>query len=123
MTHGELRCQTDGLPLLAAMVGAPITHWTPVLATIIWCVVFVAVAVWRFRLKEFQASAARNLNHDGANVDCSPRAAEEAGFEPANGGSKVRCLTTWRLLTVTRIINQFPPLTSLRRAGDSYVWR
>ena len=30
--------------------------------------------------------------------------AEEAGFEPANGGSKVRCLTTWRLLTALRMI-------------------
>jgi hypothetical protein len=26
--------------------------------------------------------------------------AGEAGFEPTNGGSKVRCLTTWRLPNV-----------------------
>lgn len=36
-----------------AMLGMPIANWTPVLATIIWCVLFVAISLWRFRHKEF----------------------------------------------------------------------
>ena len=36
-----------------ALVGAPLTTTVPIFATIIWCVVFVAAAVWRFKRDEF----------------------------------------------------------------------
>ncbi len=36
-----------------ALVGAPLTTPIPIFATVIWCVVFVAVAIWRFGRDEF----------------------------------------------------------------------
>src|SRR2546430_740290 len=40
------------------------------------------------------------------------------GFEPGNGGSKVRCLTTWRRPKLVRPKYRVaPPLVSEKRAG------
>src|SRR5690606_21461096 len=36
-----------------ALMGQPLSTTTPVLATIVWIVVFVAVALWRFQREEF----------------------------------------------------------------------
>ena len=36
-----------------AMLGQPMEPITPLVATAIWCVVFVAVAIWRFQREEF----------------------------------------------------------------------
>ncbi len=36
-----------------ALVGQPLTTVWPIIVSIIWCVVFVAAAVWRFRKEEF----------------------------------------------------------------------
>ena len=35
------------------MLGMPLTNLVPIAATIIWCVVFVSVAIWRFGRDEF----------------------------------------------------------------------
>ena len=32
---------------------------------------------------------------------------EEAGFEPANGGSKIHCLATWWLLSCIYLLKKF----------------
>jgi len=34
-------------------LGAPLPTVTPIIATVAWCVLFVAVAIWRFRREEF----------------------------------------------------------------------
>lgn len=39
--------------VIQAMSGQPLTTITPVLATLVWIVVFVGVAIWRFRRDEF----------------------------------------------------------------------
>lgn len=44
---------TDQPIVIQAMMGQPLTTITPILATIGWIVVFVSVAVWRFRREEF----------------------------------------------------------------------
>src|SRR5580658_823692 len=64
----------------------------------------------RSHLTECQASAETAVNHQpnlcrgsaeprlsGISVGLIHRFAGEEGFEPSDGGSKVRCLTTWRL--------------------------
>jgi hypothetical protein len=44
------------------------------------------------------------------------RLAGEEGFEPSNGGSKVRCLTTWRLPSGTTILTAHRPKSRGLRA-------
>jgi hypothetical protein len=34
-------------------LGAPLPTLTPIIATILWCLLFTGVAVWRFRREEF----------------------------------------------------------------------
>jgi len=41
-----------GLAMLP-MLGTPLATITPVLATIAWIVVFIAVAIWRYQREEF----------------------------------------------------------------------
>lgn len=42
------------IPLaMEAMLGRPLTMALPVVATIVWCVLFTATAIWRFRKEEF----------------------------------------------------------------------
>jgi hypothetical protein len=38
---------------LALALGLPVMSVTPIIATVIWCVVFTAVALWRFGREEF----------------------------------------------------------------------
>jgi ABC-2 type transport system permease protein len=46
--------QTAGSSLaLALALGQPLPSLTPIIATAVWCVVFTAVAVWRFNRDEF----------------------------------------------------------------------
>jgi hypothetical protein len=45
--------QTAGSLAQQAMMGQPLTMPLPVIATAVWCVVFVVVAVWRFGKEEF----------------------------------------------------------------------
>ena len=35
------------------MLEAPLPTWTPIIATILWCLLFTGVAIWRFRQEEF----------------------------------------------------------------------
>jgi cbb3-type cytochrome oxidase subunit 3 len=35
------------------MSGEPVFSWLPVISTIVFCVIFIAVAVWRFNRQEF----------------------------------------------------------------------
>lgn len=35
------------------MIGEPIFSWIPLIATLLFCVVFIAVAIWRFNRQEF----------------------------------------------------------------------
>jgi ABC-2 type transport system permease protein len=46
---------SGGDPGLAvqAMLGMPLTTVLPIAATVVWCVVFVVAAIWRFRRDEF----------------------------------------------------------------------
>lgn len=44
----------SGAPLaLSAALGQPLESWLPVVATALWCIVFVVVALWRFEQEEF----------------------------------------------------------------------
>ncbi|MBZ0287791.1 MAG: ABC transporter permease [Anaerolineae bacterium] len=45
--------QTDGSLVQQALLGQPITMPLPIIATAVWCILFVVVAVWRFRREEF----------------------------------------------------------------------
>jgi ABC-2 type transport system permease protein len=38
---------------LMVMLGQPLTNITPIIATVLWIVIFVAVAMWRFEREEF----------------------------------------------------------------------
>jgi hypothetical protein len=38
---------------MALVIGQPLPSVTPIIATVLWCVVFTAVAVWRFNRDEF----------------------------------------------------------------------
>jgi ABC-2 type transport system permease protein len=38
---------------LEAMLGRPLTMALPIVATIVWCVLFTVTAIWRFRKEEF----------------------------------------------------------------------
>ena len=35
------------------MTGAPVFSWLPLISTVVSCVVFIAVAIWRFNQQEF----------------------------------------------------------------------
>jgi ABC-2 type transport system permease protein len=35
------------------MLGQPVFSWLPLIATVVYCVIFVAVAIWRFNRQEF----------------------------------------------------------------------
>jgi hypothetical protein len=35
------------------MTGAPVSSWLPLISTVIFSVIFVAVAIWRFNRQEF----------------------------------------------------------------------
>jgi hypothetical protein len=35
------------------MIGEPVFSWIPLIATLLFCVVFIAVAIWRFNRQEF----------------------------------------------------------------------
>jgi len=35
------------------MLGQPVYSWLPLIATVVYCVIFVAVAIWRFNRQEF----------------------------------------------------------------------
>jgi hypothetical protein len=35
------------------MLGQPVFSWLPLIATVAYCVIFVAVAIWRFNRQEF----------------------------------------------------------------------
>jgi len=35
------------------MLGVPLPTVAPIIATAVWCVLFVGVAIWRFRQEEF----------------------------------------------------------------------
>jgi len=35
------------------MLGQPVFSWLPLIATLVYCVIFVTVAVWRFNRQEF----------------------------------------------------------------------
>jgi ABC-2 type transport system permease protein len=37
----------------ALMTGEPVTSWLPLIATVVACAVFIAVAIWRFNRQEF----------------------------------------------------------------------
>jgi ABC-2 type transport system permease protein len=45
--------QTGGSLVQEALLGQPLTMPLPVIATAVWCVLFVAVAIWRFGKEEF----------------------------------------------------------------------
>ncbi len=45
--------QSDVALAMTAMLGQPLTSTTPIVATALWCVIFVGVAVWRFGREEF----------------------------------------------------------------------
>jgi len=34
-------------------LGVPLPTWTPIIATMLWCLLFTGVAIWRFRREEF----------------------------------------------------------------------
>jgi ABC-2 type transport system permease protein len=38
---------------VAFMTGAPVVSWLPLISTIVACVIFIAVAIWRFNRQEF----------------------------------------------------------------------
>ncbi len=38
---------------MALATGVPVSSFTPVIATILWCLLFVGVAIWRFSREEF----------------------------------------------------------------------
>ena len=42
----------NSLPV-SFMTGAPVFSWLPLICTVIFCIVFVAVAIWRFNRQEF----------------------------------------------------------------------
>jgi hypothetical protein len=35
------------------MIGAPVFSWLPLISTVVFCVIFIAVAIWRFNRQEF----------------------------------------------------------------------
>jgi ABC-2 type transport system permease protein len=44
----------DGLPLAGLLaLGQPLPTVAPIIATVLWCSLFVVVAIWRFRREEF----------------------------------------------------------------------
>jgi hypothetical protein len=51
----RLLMQVGNHPALAPFlaIGLRLPAVTPILATALWCVLFVAVAIWRFRREEF----------------------------------------------------------------------
>jgi ABC-2 type transport system permease protein len=49
-----LNVTPDGVPLTFSLaVGRPLSTITPIVASAVWCVIFVAIAIWRFRREEF----------------------------------------------------------------------
>ena len=38
---------------LAVVQGQPIQSFTPIIATVIWCISFIGIAIWRFQREEF----------------------------------------------------------------------
>lgn len=54
MPWGLVTQAGQGLPLAVRVaLGSPATPVTPIVATALWCVLFVAVALWRFNREEF----------------------------------------------------------------------
>jgi hypothetical protein len=44
----------DKTPLVGYVAnGEPLPTLVPIIATVLWCVLFVAVAIWRIRREEF----------------------------------------------------------------------
>jgi ABC-type transport system involved in multi-copper enzyme maturation permease subunit len=35
------------------MTGEPVFSWLPLISTVVSCVIFIAIAVWRFNRQEF----------------------------------------------------------------------
>lgn len=52
LTFSPAPDQIDALAV-AVMTGAPVASWLPLIATVVSCIAFIAVAVWRFNRQEF----------------------------------------------------------------------
>jgi hypothetical protein len=47
------RCQGQTPQTLALAQGSPVASAMPIIATLLWCVLFIVIAVWRFNREEF----------------------------------------------------------------------
>ncbi len=43
----------DNSITLALALGRPVESIVPIVANLVWCVLFVAIAIWRFKREEF----------------------------------------------------------------------